>query len=180
MKVARNYGIGGTRIADQKNRSKYSESNRSFCERFSSMEDDAQLVVVFGGTNDFGHGDAPIGCMSDRNPSTFYGACHFLMEGLIKKYPYSTIVIMTPIHRCSEDATVNEQGLRSVPLKEYVRIIKEVAEYYALPLLDLWSVSGIQPKVETNKKLYCPDGLHPNDKGHELIAQRLEGFLKTL
>lgn len=180
MKIARNYGIGGSRIADQKDRSQDPDRNRSYCERFPAMDDDASLIVVFGGTNDFGHGDAPIGCMSDRTPETFYGACHFLMEGLIKKYPTATVVIMTPIHRCSEDRTVNEKGLRTVQLKEYVNIIKEVAEYYALPLLDLWSVSGIQPKVEVNKKLYCPDGLHPNDLGHELIAQRLEGFLKTL
>lgn len=180
MKIARNYGIGGTRIADQRDRSKDPDRNRSFCERFPSMDDDAQLIVVFGGTNDFGHGDAPIGFMSDRTPDTFYGACHFLMEGLIKKYPAATIVIMTPLHRCSEDRIINEHGVRTAQLKEYVNIIKEVAEYYALPLLDLWSVSGIQPKVECNKKLYCPDGLHPNDLGHELMAQRLEGFLKTL
>ena len=180
MKIARNYGIGGSRIADQKDRSRDADRNRSYCERFSAMDDDASLIVVFGGTNDFGHGDAPIGCMSDRTPDTFYGACHYLMEGLINKYPSATIVIMTPVHRCSEDRTVNEIGIRTVQLKEYVKIIKAVAEYYALPLLDLWSVSGIQPKVEVNKKLYCPDGLHPNDLGHELMAQRLEGFLKTL
>lgn len=180
MKIARNYGIGGTRIADQKNTAADSQWNHSFCERFPSMDDDASLIVVFGGTNDFGHGDAPLGNMSDRTPNTFYGACHYLFEGLIKKYPTATVVVMTPIHRCSEEVTVNERGLRTAPLKEYVRIIKEVAEYYALPLLDLWSVSGIQPRVETNKKLYCPDGLHPNDIGHELIAGRLEGFLKAL
>jgi lysophospholipase L1-like esterase len=180
MKIARNYGIGGTRIADQKDRSKDPERNRSYCERFPSMDDDAELIVVFGGTNDFGHGDAAIGNFTDRTPETFYGACHYLMEGLMNKYPTSTIVIMTPIHRCSEDGIINENGLRRVLLKEYVNIIKEVAEYYSLPVLDLWSVSGIQPRVEINKKTYCPDGLHPNDLGHELIASRLEGFLKTL
>ncbi len=181
MKIARNYGVGGTRIAEQMDKSHDDPKwNRSFCERFSSMDEDASLIVVFGGTNDFGHGDAPLGSMTDRTPETFYGACHYLMEGLINKYPYATVVIMTPIHRCSEDVILNERGIRTAPLKEYVRIIKEVAEYYALPLLDLWSVSGIQPRVEINKKLYCPDGLHPNDLGHELIAKRLEGFLKTL
>ena len=50
--------------------------------RFTEMDERADAVVVFGGTNDFGHGDAPLGKPSDRDPSTFYGACHYLMNGL--------------------------------------------------------------------------------------------------
>ena len=47
---------------------------------------DADGVVVFGGTDDFGHGDAPIGTPSDRTYDTFYGACHVLFSKLIEKY----------------------------------------------------------------------------------------------
>ncbi|MBR2987711.1 MAG: SGNH/GDSL hydrolase family protein [Clostridia bacterium] len=65
-------------------------------------------------------------------------------------------------------------------MTEYIRIIKEVAAYYSLPLLDLYSLSGIQPKVEVNRLRYCPDGLHPSDEGHKLLASRLKGFLETL
>jgi type III restriction enzyme len=66
------------------------------------------------------------------------------------------------------------------PLSTYVKIIKEVAEYYSLPVLDMWAVSGIQPRVPVIKQKYCPDGLHPNDAGHALMAKRLEGFLRSL
>lgn len=66
------------------------------------------------------------------------------------------------------------------PLSTYVHIIHEVTEYYSLPVLDLWSVSGIQPRGEIIKQKYCPDGLHPNDAGHALIAARLKGFLEAL
>jgi lysophospholipase L1-like esterase len=65
-------------------------------------------------------------------------------------------------------------------LLTYVNIIKEVAEFYSLPTLDLWSVSGIQPNVKVLREKYCPDGLHPNDAGHKIIASRLAGFLKSL
>ena len=146
------------------------------------MDDDADMVVIFGGTNDFGHGDAPLGVMSDRTDATFYGACHTLFSGIINKYPDSTVVVMTPLHRCNED-NVRGDGNKAcdvAPLLTYVNIIKEVAAYYSLPLLDLWSVSSIQPKVEIIKQKYCPDGLHPNDAGHEIIASRLAGFIKTL
>ena len=61
-----------------------------------------------------------------------------------------------------------------------VDIIKEVAEYYALPVLDLYSVSGIQPCVPILKEKYCPDGLHPNDAGHIKLKNRILEFLKAL
>lgn len=177
MKLARNYGVGGTRIAYQQVPSPTPRWDRCICDRMLKMEDDAELVVAFGGTNDFGHGDAPIGTPDDRDPSTFYGGCHFLMKGLIEKYPESTIVIMTPLHRVEE---VRVRGEETLYLKKYVEIIKEVAEYYSLPVIDLWAMSGIQPKVDIIKQKYCPDGLHPNDAGHVLMAERIGSFLENL
>ncbi len=174
LAIARNYGISGTRLARQ---SGPDDWGAAYSDRFDEMDDDADVVVVFGGTNDFGHGDAPIGEFSDRVNTTYYGACHVLMQGLIEKYPAATIVFMTPLHRASEDGPSVGNGL---PLKRYVEIIREVAEYYAIPVLDLFAVSGIQPRVEVMRERYCPDGLHPNGAGHRLIAARLTGFLKTL
>ena len=180
MAIARNYGIGGTRIAKQIKPSASERWDLDFCSRFSQMDDDASLVVVFGGTNDFGHGDAPVGDKNDRTPETFYGGCHYLMSGLIEKYPDARIVIMTPLHRISEDNCVKENGHDGVRLVEYVNIIKEVAEYYSLPVLDLWSVSGLQPRVAVIKEKYVPDGLHPNDLGHERMAEVIGDFLANI
>ena len=181
---ARGYGIGGTRFAKRKAPSEKPRWDLDFISRYPEMDDDADVVVIFGGTNDFGHGDAPLGEMSDRTPYTFYGACHTLFEGVINKHPDATRVIMTPLHRIQEDDPrgdgFKKDGEGVAPLCEYVRIIKEVAAYYSLPMLDLWSVSGIQPKVKILREKYCPDGLHPNDEGHKLIASRLAGFLKAL
>lgn len=178
---ARNYGIGGTRIAVQQHKSN-PVWDQDFVSRVDGMDPDADLVVVFGGTNDFGHGDAPLGVFSDRTANTFYGACHVLMESLINKYPVSTIVFMTPLHRMSEDDPRGDGGKEKdvARLSTYVDIIKEVAKYYSIPVLDLFSVSGIQPRVPILQKLYCPDGLHPNDAGHKIIAARLKGFLSAL
>lgn len=178
MKAARNYGIGGTRLARQITPTN-AVWDQSFADRFEKMDDDAQLVVLFGGTNDFGHGDAPLGTMADREPTTFYGACHYIMSGLITKYPEAKIVVMTPLHRCNED---NPRGDGNKPynygsLSVYVNIIREVAEFYSLPLLDLWATSGLQPRVPAIKERYCPDGLHPNDAGHAKLAEILEAFL---
>jgi len=184
LKEARNYGISGTRFALQQGtaarpKDDYVDVN-SFCERFSSMSDDADVVVVFGGTNDYGHGDAPIGAFSDRTPDTFYGACHYLFRGLIKKYLGKPIVIMTPLHRSMESLDTGSEKYGVATLKRYVEIIREVAEYYSLPVLDLFLQSGIQPDIDEVREMYMPDGLHPNDNGNAVIAHKLKLFLESL
>ena len=178
---ARNYGISGTRYAIQKEIGNKCADVNSFSKRFEQMDDDADIVVVFGGTNDFGHGDAPLGDFLDRSPETFYGACHYLYSGLIRKYLGKNIVIITPLHRCNELSARGECKTKDYgTLKEYVDIIREVAEYYSLPVLDLYANSGLQPMVEEIRTTYIPDGLHPNDLGHQIIASKLETFLRSL
>lgn len=179
---ARNYGIGGTRIARQAKPSVVERYDKYFASRIDEMEEDADIIVVFGGTNDWGHGDAPLGNMEDRTPDTFYGACHDLYQRLINKYTEKTIVVVTPLHRENEAGLRGEGKLEKdyAPLKRYVEIIREVAEYYSLPVCDLYAISGLQPELPVIKEKYCADGLHPNDAGHKIICQRLKGFLETL
>ena len=65
-------------------------------------------------------------------------------------------------------------------LIDYVKAIREVAEYYSIPVLDLYSLSGMQPAIDIKRSIYMPDGLHPSDKGARLIAERLYSFLSSL
>ena len=175
-----NYGISGTRIAKQTEKT-HEQCDRDFVGRVEEMKENADVVVVFGGTNDFGHGDAEVGDFNSRSEYTFYGAMHSLCMKLLNKYPLAQIIFVTPLHRETEDVKINSRGKAvKLPLAGYVRIIKEIASYYGLPVLDLFSESGIQPRVEIIKKLYMPDGLHPSDLGAERIAQRLYAFLKKL
>lgn len=176
------YGIGGTRIAPQRVPSADPRHDLYFGSRVEQMDPDADAVIVFGGTNDFGHGDAPLGTFADRTEDTFYGALHTLLTRLIEKYPTSQLVVMTPLHRVIEDdCGLNNNGIRrAARLETYVNAIIETAAFYAIPVLDLHRVSGIQPRVPTLMEHYMPDGLHPNDAGHLRIADKLQGFLQTL
>ena len=173
----RNYGIGGTRIARQNNPSADQRQDRDFCMRVAEMDEDADVIVVFGGTNDFGHGDAPFGEFADRTVNTYYGAMHTLFTSLIEKYTTSKIVVLTPLHRCTENEPNPKTGL---VLKDYVDALREVAEYYSLPVLDLYKTSGMQPNVPIIKYTYMPDGLHPNDAGHRILAEKIVAFLKNM
>ena len=182
LSAARNYGIGGTRIARQRTPSADSRIDRDFCRRAAEMDSNADIIVVFGGTNDFGHGDAPFGTRGDQTSETFCGALHVLFTKLYERYPAAQLVVMTPTHRLSEtDSVMNEFGVRrSGNLRAYVQAIRDAAEDFAVPVLDLFRVSGIQPSVPALREAYMPDGLHPNDAGHAKIADKLIGFLQTL
>ena len=173
-----NNAIGGSKIALSQ---PLDPTRPYFLARVPDLPEEVDVVVVFGGTNDYGSGSNPLGKMTDRTDDTFYGALHNLMLALINKYPKATIVFMTPLHRINEHNEYNERGLRNVGcLEDYVNIIKEVAAYYAIPVIDLYKTSGLQPDVPKLRELYMPDGLHPNPAGHELIYNRLKGFLETL
>ena len=172
----RNYGIGGTRIAEQGIDCNGWLDDRDFCRRYKTMEDDADIIVVFGGTNDYDHGDADFGTKYMTKPDTYYGAVNYLMKGLIEKYPTSTIVFMTPMQRLNHER-LNSRGYS---LKMYVDVIKEAGERFSIPVLDLYGTLGICPDVPCHLEAYCPDGLHPNDAGNEKIARRLKAFLESL
>ncbi len=178
---ANNYGVGGSRIARQTVMTD-APHDRDFCMRMFEMDKDADAVVVFGGTNDYGHGDATLGAPDDRTPATFYGACHYLMDHLQTMYAGKPIAILTPLHRDNEENPRGD-GSKSAdvaPLCVYRSILLEVAQYYALPVLDLYAVSGIQPKNAHCRELLLPDGLHPSDAGYAILARKIGLFLQSL
>ena len=172
--------MSGSRYARQHNFNPNARGDFDYIMRAEDMQREADLIVVFGGTNDYDHGDAPFGCFADRTPMTFYGALHTLYAYLTETYPGVPVVVLTPLHRLNEDNGNVKRTYGYRPLKEYVTAIREVAEYYSFPVLDLFATSGLQPNVEIIKKTYMPDGLHPNDAGHEIIANKLVRFLETL
>lgn len=182
LAAARNYGIGGTRFAHQIVPSESPITDRDFCVRVEELDPDADIVVVFGGTNDYGHGDAPFGAPEDRTADTFCGACHELYTKLKEKFPKAVILIVTPIHRTNDESTGGdgrEQAPRP-PLREYVRVIRETAELYKLPLLNLFDTNVLDPNEPEIRERFVPDGLHPNDAGHLILAEQISTFLQLL
>jgi len=182
LKEMRNYGIGGTRYAKQHTPSENPLHDLDFCSRVSEMAPDADIVVVFGGTNDYGHGDAPFGNTSDLSPDTFCGACNVLYSSLIAKYPDAKIVVVTPLHRTGENCIYGD-GSKTVPcppLEAYIKAICQVAADYGLPVLDLYRAGILNPNDPSVLAEFVPDGLHPNDKGHVILANEIGSFLSSL
>ena len=65
-------------------------------------------------------------------------------------------------------------------LKDYVEIIRQVAEFYSLPVLDLYKNSGLTPRVPVIREMFMPDGLHPSNEGHRMIAEMIIKALQAL
>ena len=70
-----NYGISGSRIAVSQGH------DQPMCIRYSNMND-ADIITVFGGTNDFSS-NVTLGDITSTDTQTFYGALNVLCKGLI-------------------------------------------------------------------------------------------------
>ena len=179
LREALNFCLGGTRIARQYTPSENDWWDETFLDRAKKIPLDVDAVVAFGGTNDYGHGDAPMGKFEDRTEETFYGACHALMAYLSVTFAGKPVIFMTPLHRTGEDGKVVNGIKTERRLKDYVDAEKRVAEYYAIPVLDLFAESGMQPNLERHAELFFVDGLHPNDAGYARIAEKLGKYLEN-
>jgi len=174
-----NFGIGGTRIAKQNKPSENPRWDLDFVSRVAEMPERADLICVFGGTNDFGHGDARFGHFGDQTNDTFFGALYTLSVDLINKYPTARIVFFTPLHRSTKpEPRFRGDGYWS--LDDYAAAIRQNAAYFAFPVLDLRTQSGIQPTVPVIKEKFTTDGLHPNDAGHERLFRMIDRFIANL
>ncbi len=186
LKAVYNYGIGGTRIAHQTRPSEKPRFDLCFCGRAYNINRSADIVVVYGGVNDYIHGDAPFGQDGDTTPATFCGGVYFLMNLLKTNFEGKTVVFMTPAHSCYQGVSDKEVSPRpmkhptSMPLRNYVEVIKATGKKLGVPVLDLMENLGIDPNDPTDRANFTVDGLHFNDAGHEYIAKALEKFLKAL
>jgi len=186
LRAVYNYGIGGTRLAHQQVPSEKPRHDLCFCGRAYDLNPDADIIVVYGGVNDYIHGDAPIGQYGDKTPATFYGAVRFLMKLLRTLYADKTIVFLTPARLFYSGMSGIEPSIRpnkredALPLLGYTGIIKKTAADFEIPVLDMYEKLGIDPADPKQYEKYTVDGLHFNDLGHHRIAVCLKDFLEGL
>ena len=169
LKNCINYGANGTYLTD------YKGNGTAISIRYKDMED-AQIVSVLGGINDFCEGDGKqtsieLGNIDDTDNKTIYGALNVLAKGLKEKYPHSFIFFMTPM----EVTQSHYPPTVSYTLPDLVQAIKDVAQKYDLPVLDLYNEYPNQYK----KRDYFSDGIHPTQYFvREYLAPLIADFIK--
>ncbi len=171
-----NFGVAATRIATRLIPHENPSWNDSFLLRAERMDGSYDIILIFGGTNDYARQNpTPLGDISSTDEHTFYGALKLLYDKVIVAHPESEVFAVTPLHREKE----KNYGLEGLELLDYVNAVREVASLYSIPVIDLWNNSGIQAQNLEVMKEYLVDGLHPTQKGAKRIADRIYSFLKS-
>lgn len=181
-----NNAIGGSALASKPD----SETRSPLILRYDTeVTDDVaetvDLVYIAIGTNDWAYQYTPVGTMEDRVTTTFYGALHLLCQGLLKRYSGKPIVFATPIKRRVQEAhTSPTEYLRNgKTLKEYGEIIKEVCDFYSIPVIDMYSECCLTPFIDEQRNLYFQEtsgGIHPNAGGAKIMARRVVAGLRSI
>lgn len=147
----------------------------SFFERKHTIPQNSDLILIFGGTNDFGH-DSPMGNNFTISTDNFYGSLIQFIEYVLSSYPNSKLAFITPLHREGEYMS----NAYAYALEDYVEVIKDCCKHYGIPYLDLYNDLGINPNISSHKTLYMNDGLHPNELCHEIIATKITDFIRRI
>ena len=187
LSVVNNYSVSGSRLAHQSRPSANPKYDLTFCGRAYAMDTSADMVIIFGGVNDFIHGDAPFGEIGDKTPDTFCGAIYFLMNYVRETFENKPIVFMAPA-RCFlrhqvDDLVPSVHAAKRVPgkpLVDYVDAIIETAKQFDIKVLDLYRNLGIDPHIPEQFEKFTTDGLHLNDDGHAILAAKLKEFIESM
>ena len=166
--------------------------------------DDVDAILIFAGTNDFNSntllGDwysvnsEPVEVSGPKmetrqkrtlqmTDATFRGRINQVMSYLKTNFPTKQIILLTPIHRgYARFGDNNIQPDESYPnriglyIDDYVNVIKEAAGVWAVPVIDLNSISGLYPASASHTRYISnekTDRLHPNADGHYRMAKSI-------
>lgn len=163
-----NFGVSGTRIAAQRGPSFQDDWDEQFIVRAKRMGE-ADFTFVFGGTNDFGHGDAILGKCGDKSQYTFYGAFLYLANYLKEKFGKKLCFIL-PIPRFDQNDAHKE--IPGEPLEKYIEAEKTILNGLHIEYLDL---KDAFPKEVFS---WTVDGVHPSPYGYKILANNVIEYLK--
>ncbi len=170
----RNYGVGGSCVSN-----KCVWSSEDMRARAKRMEPDADLIVIFGGTNDF-HCVTPLGTPEERTADTFFGAYNLLLDDILERYPNTKVVLCTILPRFDETWPERDGIVRVAPVQAYVDIIKQIGQIRNLPVVDMFTLEALRPSIPGEKSPLTKDGLHPLNDGHALVFERIHQALLSL
>ena len=150
--------------------------NKSVVERVCGLNgndayEDADIWTIFAGVNDWLYG-TPIGSIDSKDNTTFYGALREVCENILLRENKPKLILFTPLQ-----SNRNGTSSHGIKMAEYRKAIIEVGEYYSVPVLDLYSIGGLNP---INLNVYAPDGIHPNDEGTNIYAPKIVHEMERL
>lgn len=168
-------------------------AQNDFIDRITAItdKDSYNLVVIFGGINDYIQ-NIPLGGGSGQTDRDTYfkPAVDYFFDYLVKNFVQARIVVISPLrtYNIYKNTAGGSQATGHYQT-EYTDYIRTVAKNYCLPVLNLTEESGFCPFVDEfkNKWTLVPsgytsaDGVHPNKEYQEqYLAPMIKGFLQQL
>ena len=178
----KNLAVSGARIRSA------DTAYHSLLEQYPNVEDDADLITIYAGINDYGQ-DNPteIGTEGSTDLTTFYGAFESLITNLITNHQTAKIVVITPIPQYNFEInnTIvwgdrNDINSLGKSLDDYCNVIKKTCRKYGVFVKDACYESGITPRIASQRSEYFKDGLHHNEKGQLVLANYLSDIFDLL
>ena len=159
-----NFGVNGTSVSS----TSPVLPDSAMVSRYNEMPP-ADLLLVCGGTNDYGTG-VFLGTHKDEKDVSFYGALYEFYSGLKNSRKFRKIVVVSPIPRACEDKNSAGHSLADYRKAEYIRA-KEFGFYF---------IDGGKTPIDPTDKTLMNDGLHPDPAGHKVYAEYLIGYLDRI
>ena len=185
--TGKNVSVGGWFYSEDTgfNNEYPADASHGIYRQVANLNGDENLIIIWAGTNDFGHSHR-IGDINDRDPVTFYGGMHKVINALYDKFGNDvTIILCTPLHRNMEDKgspgypySSDQTNKLGNSLQAYWDAIHDIAEHYDLLLFDAHMETGLDPRIAEHNTAYFSDGLHPNAAGQTIIGDELAKFIK--
>lgn len=165
---------------------RYDNQPNDFITRLKSIADPSQydLVVVFGGINDYIQ-NIPMGSESGTDYTvSFKPAVNEFFNYLIQNFTQARLCVLLPLRTYATwKNSVNEYQ------QAYGDYIKQIAQSYCLPVLNLTEESGFCPFISTFSDMWTlqpegfesHDGVHPNEEyERKYLAPMIKHFLQGL
>lgn len=172
-----NYGVSSASLIDGI-LADGSRTPMALVKKYVEYSDDIDIFGFMIGINDCFR-DYPLGNFNDSTDTTFYGALHILCKGIIEKYKpkdgKKVFMLIYPTY----------VGKATFP--SFTNAMKEVAEYYSIPVLDLSKEMGINIFSDVDCEYW--DGIysspasrnaHPTQLCAEIIANTVVNYISRM
>lgn len=138
-----------------------------------------KILFLCYGINDY-HAGVPI--ENEKDPMdvrTFSGALRSALHFLKEAYPDMRIVLITPTYSWYPGLklTCQEYDLGGGNLEAYVEAQLAAAQECGVECIDIFHDFYSHEQFE-DWKTYTSDGVHPNDRGREMLAEMLASYLE--
>lgn len=160
-------GVSGSCVS---NKSLFSVEPPNLIQRLKDIPS-GDITLLLMGVNDYNF-DTPIGEISQEEDVSYYGAWNVVLKQLTQEKKHGKIVLITLAPHCRP--VENEVGLTA---EDYIAPIWQLGEKFNLPVMDLNAMLKADFTLK-NKDKYLPDGLHPNQEGQLLIAQKIQQWME--